>query len=105
MDLDKFAKRCYVCACKRGKVDCTIDSRAEMHEESIRSLGSEFEEFSRASESERSDHLSGYTEAEEELADLVIGGLTELYRRNVKVETILHQKASFNENREKTKTA
>lgn len=43
-----------------------------------------------------SEHLPEYTEAQEELADILITCLTELDRRKVDVEEIIMKKIEFN---------
>ena len=46
-----------------------------------------------------STHLPQYTEAQEELADIIIACFTELHRRGVDVEKIITDKIKFNETR------
>lgn len=60
---------------------------------------SEMLEFNAASETKPSEHLPEYTEAQEELADIIICGLTELHRRNVDIEELVIKKIEFNERR------
>lgn len=94
MDLNKAAKRAYKNALARKKIVGEVK-----HEDSVRTLGQEFEEFKNADEKLPSNHLSEYSEAVEELTDILIGSLTELYRRNVDVEVVVHAKLKYNENR------
>ena len=53
-------------------------------------------EFIKANEEKPSEHLPEYTEAQEELADILITCLTELDRRKVDVEEIIMKKIEFN---------
>lgn len=97
MDLNKFGKRAFLSAQKRGKIsEC---GRKEMHQQSVDSLSSEILEVEKASEMEFSEHLPQYTEIVEELADVAIVAITELYRRGIDIEKILHEKMKFNETR------
>ena len=98
MDLNKFGKRAYKCALKRHKVYETNISE-ELHMSTIESVFSEANEVKIASETESSPHLPQYTEVAEELADVAIVALTELNRRGVDIEAILHEKMKYNEQR------
>lgn len=60
---------------------------------------SELKEFRKASETEKSEHLPEYTQAQEELTDVLICCLTELHRREVDVERIIKEKIEFNKTR------
>ena len=60
---------------------------------------SELKEFREASEVDPSEHLPEYTEAQEELTDVLICCLTELHRRGVDVERIIKDKIEFNKTR------
>lgn len=55
--------------------------------------------FVEASEDKESVHLPEYTEAQEELADILICCMTELVKRGVNVDKIIDAKIKFNENR------
>jgi hypothetical protein len=46
-----------------------------------------------------SNHLPGYTEAQEELADILITCLTELHRRDTDIEKIVSEKVKYNKTR------
>lgn len=94
MDLNKAARRAYKNAVARKKVGESLN-----HEESVRTLMAEFKEFKNADESLPSNHLPEYPESVEELTDILIGSLTELHRRNVDVEAVVHAKLKYNENR------
>ena len=96
MDLNKFGKRAYLCALKRGKIHENPDS---LRQETIEGLDEEFREVVKASETDMSDHLNSYSAVVEELADVAIVAITELYRRGVDIETLLHEKMKFNERR------
>lgn len=98
MDLNKAAGRAYRNAIARKKI-----TEGNNHSESVRTLMQEFEEFRRADEMRRSSHLPEQTEAVEELTDILIGTLTELCRRGVDVEKVVHEKLKYNENRLKQK--
>ena len=50
-----------------------------------------------ASEERQSEHLPLYTEAVEELGDVMIACMTELCKRNVDVEKLISDKIRFNE--------
>lgn len=97
MDLNKFGKRAFKCALRRGKVH--ENSGALLHQETVNSLNEEVLEVIAASETGPSEHLYDYPAVVEELADVAIVVFTELYRRNVDIEVLLHAKMKFNENR------
>lgn len=94
MDLNKAARRAYNNAVARKKITGKLN-----HDESVRTLKAEFIEFENADEKLPSNHLSQYPEAVEELTDLLIGSMTELYLRGVDVEAVVHEKLKYNENR------
>lgn len=94
MNLNKAARRAYNNAIARGKI--TSDGG---HEETVSSLAEELDELRRASETAPADHMHGRTEAVEELVDVLIGSMTELYRRGVDLEKAVHEKLSYNESR------
>jgi len=93
-DLNMLAQLTYHNALKRGRIKPKMT-----HFSTATDIQSELLEFAMASETKPSEHLPQYTEAQEELADIVICGLTELYRRNVNVEAIIIEKVGFNETR------
>lgn len=97
MDLNKFGRRAYNSALKRGKIreNLTVET---LHAETIEGLSEEVKEVIEASESETSEHF-GYTAVVEELADVAIVALTELHRRGVDIEALLHEKMKYNEQR------
>lgn len=96
MDLNKAARRVYKNALACGKVTKTVN-----HEETVSTLSEEFEEMRRASEEESSEHLREYTKMQEELADIIIGSMTELMKRGTDIELLLHRKLKLNEARVK----
>lgn len=96
MNLENFGLRVYANALRRGKIRPLPTDR---HLESVSSIRDEVNELAAASEEKPSEHLPQYTETAEELADIVIAGITELYRRDIRIEEILNAKATFNENR------
>lgn len=69
------------------------------HEETFFSILEELKEFRVAYETGKSHHLPKYTEAQEELADVLICCMTELYRCGVDVEKIIKDKVEFNKTR------
>lgn len=93
-ELNKRACRAYNNAVLRKKV--TLYSS---HQEDVDSLMEEMKEFAEASETKDSEHLPLYTEAEEELAGILICCLTELFKRGVNVDNIVDAKMDFNEKR------
>lgn len=75
-------------------------TKAEInHNKDVSSLSQEFTEFYQASETAPSEHLPKYTEAQEELADILISCLTELYKRGTDIEGIIIEKITFNQQR------
>lgn len=98
MDLNKFGKRAYRCALKRGKVTDTVDIPT-YNKEMCNGIGNEMAELAKASELLHGDHLPQYTEVVEELTDVAIAAMTELYRRGVDIEKVLHEKMKYNETR------
>lgn len=70
-----------------------------MHGESYAAIFRELNEYDLASELTKSEHLPQYTEAEEELTDVLIVCLTELHRRGTNIEEIVKAKISFNKTR------
>ena len=99
MDLNKFAKRAYQCALRRGKVH-EQHSLEQTHAETLIGLEQEVAEVKNASETLSADHVPTYTEVQEELADVIITACTELHRRGTDVEALLHAKMKYNENRD-----
>ena len=94
IDLNAIASLCAENAKKRGKVGYDVS-----HYLTSCGIYNELDEFEQASEIAHSDHLPEYTEAQEELVDILITCLTELHRRNVDVEAIITKKLEFNQQR------
>lgn len=98
MNLNKFGKRAYKCALKRGKIHEGLE-QSELHQETIEGLNEEVNEVIEASETETSEHLDNYSAVVEELVDVAIVAITELYRRGVDIDGALHEKMKYNERR------
>lgn len=94
-DIDTLAQTAYKDAIRRGKTEPNI---AHWHE--YLGIRAELEEFCRASETAPSEHLPEYTEAAEELADVMISCMTELTKRGVRVSEIIEDKINFNKKRD-----
>lgn len=92
--INKLAERAYRTALLRGKVYEYID-----HHETVSSLAEEFNEFILADEIQKSPHMPDVPHAVEELTDIMIVCMTELYRRDINVEEVLKAKIGFNEKR------
>lgn len=94
INLNNTAALCAENAKNRGKVGYDVS-----HILTWWSISNELKEFYGASETGPSEHIPEYTEAQEELADILITCLTELHRRNVDIEAIITKKLEFNQNR------
>lgn len=95
MGINAIAKKAFENALKRGKT--TIDMIH--HEDTVSSLAEEFLEFVLADEKMPSPHIPEISHSVEELTDILITCMTELYRRDINVEKIVLEKIRFNENR------
>lgn len=95
INLNQIADECRKTAIKRKKIHERLN-----HWDAVVSLNEELSEYKAASEFSSSEHLPEYTEAQEELADILIVCLTELNRRGVDIESIIKKKLSFNQNRQ-----
>lgn len=93
-EMNKRACKAYNNAVMRGKT-----SVYNTHRKDADGLMAEMKEFAEASETKYSKHLPEYTEAEEELADILICCMTELFKRGVNVDNIVDAKMEFNEKR------
>lgn len=98
MKLNKFAKRAYKCALRREKINEGLTEDL-LHKETVASLTEELNEVTGASEIEHSEHLEKYPAVVEELVDVAIVTFTELHRRGVDIEEVLHEKMKYNERR------
>ena len=94
MELQEKARKAFNNALRRGKT-----SVYNYHQDDAKTLMAEMKEFAEASEDMKSEHLPEYTEAQEELADIIIGCMTELFKRGVNIEKIIDAKIAFNEKR------
>lgn len=98
IDLNSLAKDAHKNAVKRGKSTILPN-----HKRDVMSICEELFEFNNAKENKLSEHLPIYTEAEEELADILIGCMTELQKRGVDIEVLITDKIRYNENRKNDK--
>jgi NTP pyrophosphatase (non-canonical NTP hydrolase) len=92
--INQLAQTAFDTAIIRGKT-----ARDMNHLDTFFGILSELKEFREASEVKKSEHLPEYTEAQEELTDVLICCLTELHRRGVDVERIIKEKIEFNKTR------
>lgn len=92
--INDLAKQAHETAVRRGKT-----SEEASHLDTFFGILSELKEFRAASEIEKSEHLPQYTQAQEELTDVLICCFTELHRRGVDVEEIIKAKIEFNKTR------
>lgn len=92
--INQLAQTAFNTAIIRGKT-----GKEPNHMAAFYSILDELKEFREASEIDPSEHLPEYTEAQEELTDVLICCLTELYRRGVDVEEIIKAKIEFNKTR------
>jgi NTP pyrophosphatase (non-canonical NTP hydrolase) len=92
--INQLAQTAFDTAIIRGKT-----SKVLSHDDTFFGILEELKEFREASEFGKSKHLPEYTEAQEELTDVLICCLTELHRRGVDVEKILRDKIEFNKTR------
>ena len=92
--INELAQTAFDTAIIRGKT-----ARDMNHLDTFFGIFSELKEFREASEIDPSEHLPEYTQAQEELTDVLICCLTELYRREVNVEEILIAKINYNKTR------
>lgn len=92
--INNLAEQAYNNAIIRGK-----RSKDTTHDETIFGILEELREFRAASEIEPSEHLPQYTASVEELADIAICALTELYARVDDVEEVIVAKINYNKTR------
>ena len=93
-NINQLAQTAYETAIIRGKTAKDMN-----HDDTFFGILSELKEFREASEVEKSEHLPEYTQAQEELTDVLICCLTELHRRGVDVEEIIKAKVEYNKKR------
>lgn len=96
ISMNDWASKAFYNALKREKT-----SIYNTHKEDAEGILNELLEFKSADENKESEHLPNYTEAQEELADILICCFTELFKRGVNVDEIIAQKIAFNESRTK----
>ena len=94
VDLNNLALVAKENAFKRGKTLPLV-----LHSRSAADILKELTEFLEASETKASEHIPDYTEAQEELTDILITCLTELAKRNVDIEKTLMDKIFYNQTR------
>lgn len=92
--INELAKQAHETAVRRGKT-----SEDALHLDTLFGILSELKEFREASEIDPSEHLPQYTQTQEELTDVLICCITELYRRGVNVEEIVIAKINYNKTR------
>jgi NTP pyrophosphatase (non-canonical NTP hydrolase) len=94
LHINDLARQAFDTAIIRGKTNKDLS-----HNDTFFGILEELKEFRQASEVTKSEHLPEYTEAQEELADVLICCLTELHRRGTNIEEILKAKIDFNKTR------
>ena len=92
--INKLAETAYYTAVERGKTHRDLS-----HLDTFFSILSELKEFREASEIDPSEHLPQYAASVEELADIAISALTELYARVDDVEEVIVAKINYNKTR------
>lgn len=91
INLNQLAQDAYECALRRKKTTASVN-----HIATANSIDEELAELLDANEVHDSVHITGYTEVQEELADILIVCLTELHKRGTNVEAIITDKINFN---------
>lgn len=92
--INDMAMTAFNTAIIRGKTQKDLS-----HNDTFWSILEELKEFREASEVDKSEHLPEYTQAQEELTDVLICCLTELHHREVDVERIIKAKIEYNKTR------
>lgn len=92
--INQLAQTAFDTAIVRGKTEKDLP-----HLDTFFGILEELKEFREASEITKSEHLPEYTQAQEELTDVLICCLTELHRRGTNIEEILKAKIDFNKTR------
>jgi hypothetical protein len=93
-EINNLAQQAFNTAIIRGKT-----SKDPSHNDTFFGILEELREFREASEIDPSEHLPQYTASVEELADIAISALTELYARVDNVEEVIVAKIEFNKTR------
>ena len=94
MNINEIAEHAYKRALERGKIT-EVSAPMKRYAE----CKDEFCELLKANEDVSSEHISEYSEVQEELVDILIVCLTELHRRNDNVERIIMRKLDYNDKR------
>lgn len=92
--INDLARQAFNNAIIRGKT-----SKETSHDDTFFGILEELREFREASEIDPSEHLPQYTASVEELADIAISALTELYARVHNVEEVIVAKINYNKTR------
>lgn len=92
--INQLAQTAFNTAIIRGKTEKDLP-----HLDTFFGILEELKEFREASEVTKSEHLPKFSEAQEELCDVLICCLTELHRRGTNIEEILREKIDFNKTR------
>ena len=92
--INDLARTAFNTAIIRGKTEKDLP-----HLDAFFGILEELKEFREASEIEKSEHLPQYTASVEELADIAISALTELYARVDNVEEVIVAKINYNKTR------
>ena len=97
--LNDLAKSALECTFKRGKLS-RLDSEEGMIGKQLLAIGMEMQEVAIARERMPSEHVPGYTERQEEAADIIISILGYLFLEEVDIDKLIEDKMRFNEARE-----
>ena len=92
--INEWARRSYECAIRRGKTYANIP-----HTELVQGIQVELNELKTASMERESEHIEGMNEETEELVDVMLCCMTELYNRGENVEECLLAKLVYNQSR------
>lgn len=93
--LNDWARRSFECAVRRGKTHSRIS-----HKDMCESIQAELDELKKASRKAMSVHIEGMNEETEELVDVMLCCMTELYNKGENVEAALMAKLIYNDGRE-----
>lgn len=89
--LNEWARKCFEYAIRRGKTRIGVN-----HEELVRGIGEEFVELCMADRDIKSKHVAWLTEEQEEMVDLMICCMTELWNQGVNIDDSLKAKIELN---------
>lgn len=93
MDLTTLSRLAFESAIRRHKTQVGLTAK-----QTAKGIMAEVEELAQARK-RKSSHIPQYTEEEEELADILICCLTELYSRGCNAHEIVEAKIEFNKTR------